>query len=219
MKKVILVIFCMLSLGVFADQIIVNGNIRFNLRDDNTYIVVQDGEVVTKQNGRKVLLKSDHTWEELHEVSRNVITTDRNGRKVWIRSDGRWGYMNKSGYLKDDFRFREISLNGEGRNTRITGKVKNVSGENYSNTVFNVVVFDADSYEYRTLGEFQITDFADNDDVRFEGVLNVRRENIQDYYIELRQADREEVRNIKIEKTNNKRKTIGEAHIELNFGK
>lgn len=218
MKKIILALMCLVSLGVYADQVIISGNVRFNLRDDNTYVVIPEGEMATTASGRKVLLKSNGTWENYVEVSRNIIITDKNGRRVWVRGDGRWGYMNRTGYLKDDFRFKEISLNGEGRNTRITGKVRNVSGENYMNTVFNVVVFDGDQYEYRTLGEFQVSDFREGDEVRFEGVLNVRRDNIQDYYIELREATKEEIRKIKVEKTNNRKKTIGEAHIELNFG-
>lgn len=220
MKKIIVSLFCLLSLGVFADQIIVSGNIKFNLRDDNTYVIVRDGEIVTTSSGRKILLKDDHTWEPLVETQRNTVITDKNGRRVWIKSDGRWGYMNRTGYLRDDFKFREISLDGEGRNTRIIGKVRNVSGEDYANTSFSVVVFDSADYEYKTLGEFQVADFRNGDDVRFEGVLRVRRENIQDYYIELREAVKrpvEQIEKIKPEKTN-KRKTIGEAHIDLNFG-
>lgn len=184
MRKLFVATLILLAgISAFGDQIIRDGKgRRIKLQSNYTYSIVYDGEIVRDSNGKKILLKDNHTWEYYSDVYVSDILEDEGGRKVWLKGNGTWGYMRR--HEEKEFKFRNVSIEDEGRKTRISGRIKNDSMKDYDSATFKLIIFDKNSYEYKSAGTITIEDFYRDDSEDFEVTMYIRSENIASYYFE-----------------------------------
>jgi hypothetical protein len=184
MKKILIIALMVITaVTAFGDQIVRDGKgRRIKLMSNYTYTIVYDGEIVRDSNGRKILLKDNKTWEYFSDVYLSDILEDESGKKVWLKSNGTWGYMRRN--EEREFKFRNVSIEDAGRKTRISGRVKNDSMKDYDSATFKLIIFDKNSYEYRSAGTITIEDFYRGDSEDFEVTMYIRSNDIASYYFE-----------------------------------